>query len=161
MSPDTTVTTRVPTVASGVLGSLRFDNAFVRDLPGDPESGPRRRQVHGALYSRVHPEPVIAPRVLAWSREVAALLGIDPREVESPEFAQVFGGNALAAGMEPYAANYRGHQFGNWAGQLGDGRAIILGETVNAAGQRWELQLKGAGPTPYARTADGRAVLRS
>ncbi|HEY1461601.1 MAG TPA: YdiU family protein [Casimicrobiaceae bacterium] len=161
MSPDTTVTTRFPTVAPGVLGSLRFDNAFVRDLPADPESGSRRRQVHGALYSRVHPEPVIAPRVLAWSREVAALLGIDPREVASQEFAQVFGGNALVEGMEPYAANYGGHQFGNWAGQLGDGRAIILGETVNAAGQRWELQLKGAGPTPYARTADGRAVLRS
>jgi len=161
MSPDTTVTPRFPTLAPGVLGSLRFDNAFVRDLPGDPESGSRRRQVHGALYSRVNPAPVVAPRVLAWSREVAAMLGIDPREVESPEFAQVFGGNALVEGMEPYAANYGGHQFGNWAGQLGDGRAIILGETVNAAGQRWELQLKGAGPTPYARTADGRAVLRS
>jgi uncharacterized protein YdiU (UPF0061 family) len=63
--------------------------------------------------------------------------------------------------MEPYAANYGGHQFGTWAGQLGDGRAITLGEVLNAAGQRWELQLKGAGPTPYARRADGRAVLRS
>jgi serine/tyrosine/threonine adenylyltransferase len=73
----------------------------------------------------------------------------------------VFGGNALLDGMQPYAANYGGHQFGNWAGQLGDGRAITLGETVNARGERWELQLKGAGPTPYSRTADGRAVLRS
>jgi uncharacterized protein YdiU (UPF0061 family) len=63
--------------------------------------------------------------------------------------------------MEPYAANYGGHQFGHWAGQLGDGRAITLGETINAVGERWELQLKGAGPTPYSRTADGRAVLRS
>jgi uncharacterized protein YdiU (UPF0061 family) len=63
--------------------------------------------------------------------------------------------------MQPYASNYGGHQFGHWAGQLGDGRAITLGETVNAAGERWELQLKGAGPTPYSRTADGRAVLRS
>jgi len=63
--------------------------------------------------------------------------------------------------MQPYAANYGGHQFGNWAGQLGDGRAITLGETVNGRGERWELQLKGAGPTPYSRTADGRAVLRS
>ena len=78
-----------------------------------------------------------------------------------PRFAQVFGGNALLAGMEPYAANYGGHQFGNWAGQLGDGRAITLGEAINARGERWELQLKGAGPTPYSRTADGRAVLRS
>ena len=63
--------------------------------------------------------------------------------------------------MQPYAANYGGHQFGHWAGQLGDGRAITLGETINAAGERWELQLKGAGPTPYSRSADGRAVLRS
>ena len=73
----------------------------------------------------------------------------------------MFGGNALIDGMQPYAANYGGHQFGQWAGQLGDGRAITLGEVINAKGERWELQLKGAGPTPYARTADGRAVLRS
>ncbi len=79
----------------------------------------------------------------------------------SPEFAQVFGGNKVLDGMQPYAANYGGHQFGNWAGQLGDGRAITLAETIDASGGRWELQLKGAGPTPYARSADGRAVLRS
>ena len=143
------------------LRSLRFDNAFVGRLPADPETGPRRRQVYGALYSRVDPTPVSAPRLIAYSREVAALLGIDASEIATPEFAQVFGGNALVDGMQPYAANYGGHQFGNWAGQLGDGRAITLGETVNGAGERWELQLKGAGPTPYSRTADGRAVLRS
>ncbi len=89
------------------------------------------------------------------------MLGFSEDDVRSPEFAQVFAGNALVDGMEPYAANYGGHQFGNWAGQLGDGRAINLGEVVNAAGERWELQLKGAGPTPYSRSADGRAVLRS
>ncbi|MDQ2702799.1 MAG: YdiU family protein, partial [Pseudomonadota bacterium] len=77
------------------------------------------------------------------------------------EFARVFGGNALLPGMQPYAANYGGHQFGHWAGQLGDGRAITLGEVVDAVGARRELQLKGAGPTPYSRSADGRAVLRS
>ena len=117
--------------------------------------------MHGALYSRVEPTPVAAPRLIAYSREVAALLGIDEADIASPAFAQVFGGNALLDGMQPYAANYGGHQFGHWAGQLGDGRAITLGEIVNAAGERWELQLKGAGPTPYSRTADGRAVLRS
>ncbi len=143
------------------MRSLRFDNAFVRDLPADPDTDPRRRQVHGALFSNVNPTPVAQPRVIAWSREMADTLGISAEEITSPEFAQVFGGNALAEGMQPYAANYGGHQFGNWAGQLGDGRAITLGETVNAAGERWELQLKGAGPTPYSRTADGRAVLRS
>src|SRR5258708_32543169 len=89
------------------------------------------------------------------------MLDIDAAEIAAPAFAQVFGGNALLEGMQPYAANYGGHQFGNWAGQLGDGRAITLGETINSKGERWELQLKGAGPTPYSRTADGRAVLRS
>src|SRR3990172_1846675 len=143
------------------MQNLRFDNTFVRDLPGDPEAGPGLRQGHGGLYSRVQPTPVAAPRLLAHSREVASLLGITEADVASPAFAQVFGGNVLLAGMQPYAANYGGHQFGHWAGQLGDGRAITLGETINHAGQRWELQLKGAGPTPYARTADGRAVLRS
>src|SRR5690606_22740517 len=81
--------------------------------------------------------------------------------VASPQFAQVFGGNTLLEGMQAYATNYGGHQFGTWAGQLGDGRAITLGEAIGADGKRLELQLKGAGPTPYARTADGRAVLRS
>ena len=140
---------------------LRFDNTFVRELPGDPERGPRARQVQSALYSAIQPSPVAAPRLIAHSPEVAALVGIDDAFVHSPEFARVFGGNQLLDGMQPYAANYGGHQFGNWAGQLGDGRAITLGETINANGQRWELQLKGAGSTPYSRTADGRAVLRS
>jgi uncharacterized protein YdiU (UPF0061 family) len=76
-------------------------------------------------------------------------------------FAAVFGGSCVLDAMEPFAACYGGHQFGNWAGQLGDGRAISLGEVVNDAGRRWELQLKGAGPTPYSRRGDGRAVLRS
>jgi len=143
------------------MQTLRFDNRFVTELPADPEAGPRLRQVQGALYSRVDPTPVAAPRLVAHSREVAALLGIAAADIESPAFARVFGGNALIEGMQPYAANYGGHQFGHWAGQLGDGRAISLGEAVNAAGERWELQLKGAGRTPYSRSADGRAVLRS
>jgi uncharacterized protein YdiU (UPF0061 family) len=88
-------------------------------------------------------------------------VGFTEEDVTAPWFAEVFGGNALLPGMQPYAAAYGGHQFGHWAGQLGDGRAITLGEVVNAAGERWELQLKGAGPTPYSRRADGRAVLRS
>ena len=140
---------------------MNFDNAFLRELPGDPEAGPRVRQVVGAAWSKVAPTPVAAPRVIAWSREMAERLGLTEADIASPEFAQVFGGNALLPGMEPYAANYGGHQFGRWAGQLGDGRAIMLGETISAAGERWELQLKGAGPTPYSRSADGRAVLRS
>jgi len=143
------------------MPELQFDNVFVRELPGDPEHGPRLRQVEGALYSSVQPTPVAAPRLLAHSAEMAARLGLSEDFVASPRFAEVFGGNALLDGMQPYAANYGGHQFGHWAGQLGDGRAISLGEVINAAGERWELQLKGAGLTPYSRGADGRAVLRS
>jgi uncharacterized protein YdiU (UPF0061 family) len=137
-----------------------YDNAFLRELPGDPESGPRVRQVEGAAWSQVAPTPVVNPRLLAYSREMALALGISDADVHSPEFAQVFAGNTLLPGMNPFAVNYGGHQFGHWAGQLGDGRAITLGETVHD-GARWELQLKGAGLTPYSRTADGRAVLRS
>ena len=140
---------------------LHFDNAFARQLPADPERGSRLRQVPGALFSHVSPTPVAAPQLLAHSREMAATLGFDDAFVHSPRFAEVFAGNALLPGMAPIAANYGGHQFGHWAGQLGDGRAISLGELINAAGERWELQLKGAGPTPYSRSADGRAVLRS
>jgi uncharacterized protein YdiU (UPF0061 family) len=134
---------------------------FVRELPGDSDPHIWPRQVHGALYSVVRPTAVAAPRLIAHSPEVAALLDITAEDIASPMFAQVFGGNAVLDGMEPYAANYGGHQFGHWAGQLGDGRAITLGEAINTAGERWELQLKGAGPTPYSRSADGRAVLRS
>lgn len=144
-----------------IMHALRFDNAFARELPADPLESPGRRQVHGALYSRVTPTPVAAPTLIACSREVAGLLDLDAQDIASPEFIRVFGGNALIDGMQPIAANYGGHQFGNWAGQLGDGRAITLGEVVNTRGERWELQLKGAGPTPYSRMADGRAVLRS
>ena len=141
--------------------SLKFDNAFVHQLPGDTEQGARLRQVEGALYSLVEPTPVAAPRLLAHSAEMAATLGFSEADIATPQFAQLFGGNALLDGMQPYAANYGGHQFGQWAGQLGDGRAIALGEVVDAAGAGWELQLKGAGLTPYSRGADGRAVLRS
>ena len=119
------------------------------------------RQVLGACWSPVSPTPVASPRLLAYSREVAQLLDLDPAEVESEEFAQLFSGNRLPEGMKPYAACYGGHQFGQWAGQLGDGRAITIAEVKNSQGQRWDLQLKGAGLTPYSRHADGRAVLRS
>ena len=146
--------------AMSPLDALQLDDSFVRALPGDPVEGGGRRQVAEA-YSRVMPTPVAAPRILAWSREMAVELGL-PEEVEQAgELAEVLGGNRVVDGMKPYAACYGGHQFGNWAGQLGDGRAITLGEVLTPAGARWELQLKGAGPTPYSRMGDGRAVLRS
>lgn len=145
--------------ATGLV--FRYDPRFLRDLPGDPNPDPRPRPVHGALWSRVRPTPVAAPRVLAYAAEVLEALGLDVDRVATPEFAAVFSGNQLLPGMEPYASNYGGHQFGVWAGQLGDGRAITLAEVLGPDGRRHELQLKGAGPTPYARHADGRAVLRS
>jgi len=143
------------------MPSLDFDNRFVSELPGDPERTARRRQVIGACWSHAEPTAVRAPVLLAHASEVAEHTGFSADDVAAPWFAEVFGGNRLLPGMVPYAACYGGHQFGQWAGQLGDGRAITLGEGVNERGQRWELQLKGAGPTPYSRTADGRAVLRS
>src|SRR5215510_16158369 len=143
------------------LSELRFDNSFQRSLPADPEDSGRRRQVLRACYSRVTPTRVSAPRLLAYSREAAALIDLGKEDCESALFVDVFSGNRVLAEMQPYAACYGGHQFGNWAGQLGDGRAITLAEVRSSRGQRWELQLKGAGPTPYSRTADGRAVVRS
>jgi len=143
------------------LDDLVFDNRFIRELPGDPETANFRRQIVGACYSRVLPTQVSAPQRVAYSREVAELLDLSPELCASADFTQVFAGNRLAQGMEPYAMCYGGHQFGHWAGQLGDGRAINLGEVINRRGERWALQLKGAGPTPYSRNADGLAVLRS
>ena len=152
----------LPTQASGSpRAALNFDNAFVRELPADPDPDNKLRQVHNACYSRVQPTPAAAPQLVAYAAEVARLLDLEPAYCASQEFAQVFAGNLLLSGMEPYACCYGGHQFGSWAGQLGDGRAINLGEIVNRRGERWALQLKGAGPTPYSRRADGLAVLRS
>ena len=143
------------------LCALEFSNRFVRELPGDPDTRNVSRAVSDACYTRVDPTPVPAPRLLGWSDTVAATLGIArPLDACGPA-AEALTGNRVLPGMQPYAARYGGQQFGQWAGQLGDGRAITLGEVINAAGRSYELQLKGAGPTPYSRRADGRAVLRS
>lgn len=143
------------------LEAPRFFSRTVAELPGDPEVGPGTRQVLGACFSRVLPTATTAPRLVAHSAEVARLLGFDEAEMRLDLMARVLSGNAQLDGMQPHAACYGGHQFGSWAGQLGDGRAISLGDVRGTDGQPWELQLKGAGPTPYSRRADGRAVLRS
>lgn len=115
-------------------------------------------------------DPKLEKALAGWSSSCAALFDLDstsdPAGAERDSVIEVLGGfvsdkDALWKGMKPYAMCYGGHQFGSWAGQLGDGRAISLGEYVNKTGQRWEIQLKGAGKTPYSRFADGRAVLRS
>jgi uncharacterized protein YdiU (UPF0061 family) len=143
------------------LERVAVENSFVRDLPADAVLTNVPRQVSNASYTRVEPTPVAAPRLLAWSDDLAEYLGIARPGDVTGMVAQVLGGNKVLPGMQPYAARYGGHQFGHWAGQLGDGRAITLGEIIATDGSRQELQLKGAGKTPYSRTADGRAVLRS
>ncbi|WP_019948316.1 protein adenylyltransferase SelO [Hymenobacter aerophilus] len=142
------------------LENATFTNSFVDELAGDPSRENAPRQVPGYHYSPVAPTPVAAPRLLEWSQEMGTELGL-VRPSEQGAAVELLAGNRVADSMRPYAARYGGHQFGNWAGQLGDGRAISLGELAGQDGRRWEIQLKGAGPTPYSRRADGRAVLRS
>jgi protein adenylyltransferase len=143
------------------LDKLQFVNRFTEQLPADSETGNRVRNVSGACFSRVKPQSAPAPKLVAYSREVADLLGIDPEDCESQQFVDIFSGNEQLPGMDTFAMCYGGHQFGNWAGQLGDGRVINLGEIKNSKGEHWTLQLKGSGLTPYSRGADGLAVLRS
>lgn len=123
--------------------AIPFDNSFAR-LPE-------------AFYARQRPEPVRAPRLVAWNRDLAAVLGM-PDEA-GPDLAQVFAGNVLPDGAAPIAQLYAGHQFGHFNPQLGDGRAVLLGEVVGADGIRRDIQLKGSGRTPFSRSGDGRAWL--
>ena len=109
------------------------------------------------FFTELRPTPLPSPHWVGTSPAVAQLLGLDEAALHSDEALQAFTGNRLLAGSRPLASVYSGHQFGVWAGQLGDGRAILLGETASG----WEVQLKGAGRTPYSRMGDGRAVLRS
>ncbi|MGK2940467.1 MAG: protein adenylyltransferase SelO [Immundisolibacter sp.] len=129
------------------IGDLVFDNRFAR-LPS-------------AFFARQAPTALPEPYLIALNPDVAAVLGVDPAEAHRPRFAEYLAGNRLLPGAEPLAAVYAGHQFGVFVPQLGDGRAILLGEVLAADGERYEIQLKGAGPTPFSRNADGRAVLRS
>src|SRR5690606_20196092 len=112
------------------------------------------------FYSRLEPRPLTAPRLLHANEQAAALIGLSADALRSDEFLRVFSGQQPLPGGQTLAAVYSGHQFGVWAGQLGDGRAHLLGEVAGHGGN-WELQLKGAGMTPYSRMGDGRAVLRS
>ncbi len=150
-----------PAAGGGQLDDLRFTNSFVNELPADPDERVIPRQVFGAAYSRVRPSPTSAPAVLSVSTDMLDELGLHHSVAATQRFADVMTGNELLEGSEPYAMCYGGHQFGNWAGQLGDGRAIAIGEVETDTGDRWTLQLKGSGRTPYSRSADGLAVLRS
>jgi uncharacterized protein YdiU (UPF0061 family) len=130
------------------LETLSFDNTYAR-LPQ-------------AFYARLNPTPFSSsPHLVHANPAAAKLITLDPEQCARPEFAALFGGSVLAPGMEPIAMLYSGHQFGVYVPQLGDGRAILLGEATNDRGERWDLHLKGAGMTPFSRDGDGRAVLRS
>ncbi|AMJ64572.1 protein adenylyltransferase SelO [Hymenobacter sp. PAMC 26628] len=142
------------------ITQVSFENPFVDELRGEASGLLGPRQVPGYCYSRVVPTPVRDPHLLAWSAELGAYLGL-AKPAERGPAVDALAGNLVTGSMKPFAARYGGHQFGNWAGQLGDGRAISLGQVAATDGSRQEIQLKGAGPTPYSRRADGRAVLRS
>ncbi len=155
-----TPTTTDPAVAATLLNKLRLNQTFTSALDGERGTGSMSRQVANAMWSEVAPTPPREPRLIAWVPEMAQLLGIDI--ASEPELAaSIFTGAQPVNGSLPYAMRYGGHQFGNWAGQLGDGRAIALGELQDTNKQTWTLQLNGAGPTPYSRQGDGYAVLRS
>jgi len=146
------------------ISGVQFDNRNLRELPVDPMTGNSIRTVKDSVFSRVAPTPVQGPTLVSVSPEALSLLGVANPDTEAAreELARFLGGNEVLKGSDPAAHCYCGHQFGNFAGQLGDGAAISLGEVMSATdGARWELQLKGAGPTPYSRSADGRKVLRS
>jgi uncharacterized protein YdiU (UPF0061 family) len=139
---------------------INIKNSFVNNLPGDDNSVNRPRQVYKSCFSYVNPEKPTNPELVSYSKETAELLGINEDDCRSEDFLQIFSGEKNLNNAKPFAMNYGGHQFGSWAGQLGDGRAINIGEAVYN-NQRYFLQLKGAGPTPYSRSGDGYAVLRS
>jgi serine/tyrosine/threonine adenylyltransferase len=163
------------------LETLPFDNRALRELPVDPVEENYVREVRGACFSRVRPTPVSNPSLVVHSPSALALLGLTAPEAEArrPDFPALFAGNNPLPGAEPAAHCYCGHQFGSFAGQLGDGATMYLGEIRSppaswppsplpsawpvppAAAGRVELQFKGAGKTPYSRSADGRKVLRS
>jgi len=139
---------------------FNLNNLFTDQLPADPNFENSRRQVMQGYYSFVTPKKTAKPKMLHVSDEMLNALGVSKEEAITDEFLNVFTGNAVWPETHPYAMLYGGHQFGHWAGQLGDGRAINLFE-IDHKDSHWAVQLKGAGETPYSRSADGLAVLRS
>ncbi|MEI9930362.1 MAG: protein adenylyltransferase SelO family protein [Rhizomicrobium sp.] len=122
-----------------------FDNSYAR-LPE-------------RFYANLPPKPVLAPRLIKVNERLARELGADPARLASDEGVAVLAGNVVPMGAEPIVLAYAGHQFGNFVPQLGDGRAVLLGEVIDTHGVRRDVQLKGSGPTPFSRRGDGRAAL--
>jgi len=132
-------------MSAAALDGLAFDNSYAR-LPG-------------RFYALQPPAPVRAPRLIALNTDLAAALGLDPDRLDPAALAETLAGNRVPTGATPLAMAYAGHQFGGWVPQLGDGRAVLLGEVIDRTGQRRDIQLKGAGRTPFSRGGDGRAWL--
>src|SRR6266550_7758408 len=146
MANDTGLFLHEPSASSaGGDISLPFDNSYAR--------------LAERFYARLAPTPVAAPRLVKLNTALAAELGLDAGQLASPQGVEVLVGNRIASGSQPIALAYAGHQFGNFVPQLGDGRAILLGEVLDKHGRRRDIQLKGSGPTPFSRRGDGRAAL--
>ncbi|KAJ9531989.1 hypothetical protein QJQ45_003694 [Haematococcus lacustris] len=182
---------RIPRSSVRAMTSLSFDNLTLRTLQVDDSYSNAQRPVRGASFALMSQlEPLERPQLVAYSAEALGLLDLTPeqahipataaaelvaaavlpalsmscatcKQAQEPDFVASMAGNKLLPGSQPAAHCYCGHQFGHFSGQLGDGAAMYLGEVVNSRGERWELQLKGAGPTPFSRGSDGRKVLRS
>ncbi len=129
------------------ITELKFDNTY-RKLPQD-------------FYHLIKPTPLKDPHLVCFNSDAGSLIDLDPNEVIKPEFIEYFSGQKLIPGSDPLAMYYTGHQFGVYNSDIGDGRAILLGEVRNCVGEKWDLHLKGSGRTRYSRVFDGRAVLRS
>eukprot|EP00961_Rhodomonas_salina_P239395 3234011-Rhodomonas_salina.1 len=153
--------------------AVGFDNQTLRCLPIDPElctheqahtdkAKVPRDNIARACFSLTWPTAVLDPILVSFSRSALELMDLPPEEAARPEFVHYFSGCKVIPGAQPAAHTYCGYQFGNFSGQLGDGATMYLGEVENLkTNLRWEIQLKGAGMTPYSRRADGRKVLRS
>src|SRR3954454_23945798 len=145
-SPDITQDSpRLSPALTGPQPYFAFDNTFAR-LPEH-------------FYARLDPTPVAAPRIVKVNVELARGLGLDADALTSEDGVAILAGNRVADKSEPIAMAYAGHQFGHFVPQLGDGRAILLGELVSREGKRYDVQLKGSGATPFSRGGDGRAAL--
>ena len=144
------------------LDGLHFDNVALRELPVDSNASQEvKNNVPGVCYSLVNIEPLHAPLLVCASKAAFSAIGVNTDEISDAVLAMYFSGNRQMHGSVTYSHCYCGYQFGFFSGQLGDGAATSLGEVVTESGDRWELQLKGAGKTPYSRMGDGRKVLRS
>jgi uncharacterized protein YdiU (UPF0061 family) len=136
----------------------KIEQPFIKIFPGDFSGNPMQRNTPKVLFATIDPVGFDHPKLIAFNETLSEEIGLGKFEEKDLDFLV---GNNLPENIKTYSTAYAGHQFGNWAGQLGDGRAILAGEITNNSGQKTEIQWKGAGATPYSRHADGRAVLRS